>query len=96
MNFYQNLFKKEKEQFEAEKKKKVNEVECWARAVREEEKVNIEKYCEEHGEEEMKQIQKAIQDRHERELKMKKGLENAYPIFLRFKESVMRERQQEH
>lgn len=54
MNFYQNLLKKEKEQFEAEKKKKLRDVRYWARAVREEEKIAIEKYCEEHGEEEMK------------------------------------------
>lgn len=46
MNFYQNLLKKEKEQFENEKQKKVKEIEYWARAVREEEKTTIEKYCE--------------------------------------------------
>lgn len=71
MNFYQNLLRKEKEAFEAQKKQKLKDVEYWARAVREEEKVAVEKYCKEHGEEEMKQIQKAIADRHEKELKMK-------------------------
>jgi len=45
MNFYQNLLRKEKEHFEIEKKKKLKEVEHWARAMREEEKVAIEKYC---------------------------------------------------
>ena len=35
------LLKKEKEAFEGEKKKKLQEVECWARAVREEEKIAI-------------------------------------------------------
>ncbi len=45
MNFYQNMLKKEKEQFEAEKKKKLKDVEYWARAIREDEKVAIEKYC---------------------------------------------------
>jgi hypothetical protein len=41
MNFYQNLLRKEKEAFEAEKKKKIKEVEYWARAIREEEKIAI-------------------------------------------------------
>lgn len=45
MNFYQDLLKKEKEAFENEKKSKLKEVEFWARAVREEEKVVTEKYC---------------------------------------------------
>lgn len=54
MNFYQTLLKKEKEQIEQEKKKKLKDVEFWARAVKEEEKTAIEKYCEKYGEEEMK------------------------------------------
>lgn len=45
MNYYQDLLKKEKEVFENEKKSKLKEVEFWARAVREEEKVVTEKYC---------------------------------------------------
>jgi hypothetical protein len=57
MGFYQNLLKKEKEAFEGEKQRKLKDVEFWARAVREEEKVVMEKYAKEHGEEEMKQIQ---------------------------------------
>ena len=36
--------------------RKLKEVEYYARAVREEEKVAIEKYAHEHGDEEMKQI----------------------------------------
>lgn len=96
MTFYQNLLKKEKEAFEVEKQKKAKEVEYWARAVREEEKVAIEKYASEHGEEEMKQIQKAIKDRHEKELKMKIALEKAHPVFLKFKEVVMRVRKDDH
>lgn len=71
MNFYQQLLKKEKEQFEMEKNKKIKDVEFWARSMREEEKIITEKYCQQHGEEEMKQIQKAILDRHTKELKMK-------------------------
>jgi hypothetical protein len=54
MNFYQTLLKKEKEAFEGEKQKKLKDVEYWARAVREEERLAIEKYAKEHGEEEMK------------------------------------------
>lgn len=45
MNFYQDLLRKEKEAFEGEKKKKIKDVEHWAKAVREEEKVTTEKYC---------------------------------------------------
>ena len=56
MSYYQMLLKREKEAFEGEKTKKLKDVEYWARAVREEEKVAIEKYAREHGEEEMKQI----------------------------------------
>ncbi len=78
--------RKEKEHFEIEKKKKLKDVEYWARALREEEKVAVEKYCLEHGEEEMKQIQKAIADRNEKELKMKLSLEKAHPVYLRFRE----------
>ena len=81
MNFYQNMLRKEKEQFEIEKKKKLKDVEHWARALREEEKVAIEKYCAEFGEEEMKQIQKAIADRNEKEQKMRLSLEKAYPVY---------------
>ena len=71
MGFYQTILKKEKEAFEGEKQKKIKDVEYWARAVREEEKIAIEKYAKEHGEEEMKQIQRAVRERHEKELKLK-------------------------
>lgn len=71
MGFYQGILKKEKEAFEGEKQKKIKDVEYWARAIREEEKVAIEKYAKEHGEEEMKQIQQAVRERHEKELKLK-------------------------
>lgn len=96
MNFYQTMLRKEKEAFETQKKQKLKDVEYWARAIREEEKLAIEKYCQEHGEEEMKQIQKAIQDRHEKELKMKQSLEKAFPVYQIFRESIMRERRVEH
>ena len=45
MTFYQTLLRKEKEAIEAEKKKKLKDVEYWARAVREEEKAAVERYC---------------------------------------------------
>lgn len=54
LQFYQNLLKKEKEAFEAVKKNKLREVEQYAKAYREEEKIATEKYASEHGEEEMK------------------------------------------
>ena len=54
MGYYQMILKREKEAFEGEKVRKIKDVEYWARAVREEEKVAIEKYAKEHGEEEMK------------------------------------------
>ena len=81
MNFYQMLLKKEKEAFEGEKQKKIKDVEYWARAVREEEKLAIEKYAKEHGDEEMKQIQKAVRERHEKELKLKQSLEKAHSTY---------------
>ena len=92
MNFYQMLLKKEKEAFEGEKQKKIKDVEYWARAVREEEKVAIEKYAKEHGDEEMKQIQKAVRERHEKELKLKQSLEKANSTYLLFHAAVMKQR----
>jgi hypothetical protein len=92
MNFYQMLLKKEKEAFEGEKQKKIKDVEYWARAVREEEKVAIEKYAKEHGDEEMKQIQKAIRERHEKELKLKQSLEKANSTYKLFHAAVMQQR----
>ena len=56
IDFYQNVLKKEREQIEEEKKKKLREVELWTRAIREEEKIAIEKYAQEHGDKEMEQI----------------------------------------
>lgn len=46
MNFHANQLKKEKDQFEVDKKRKMKEAELWARAQREEEKRVTEKYCE--------------------------------------------------
>ena len=49
MAFYSNILKKDRERFELNKTKKVNDVEIWTRAVKEEEKLAMEKYCAEHG-----------------------------------------------
>lgn len=49
MAFYSNILKKDRERFELNKTKKVNDVEIWTRAVKEEEKLEMEKYCAEHG-----------------------------------------------
>ena len=56
IEFYQNVLKKEREQAEEDKKKKLREVELWTRALREEEKIAIQKYAENHGDKEMEQI----------------------------------------
>ena len=49
MAFYSNILKKDRERFELNKTKKVNDVEIWTRAVKEEEKLEMERYCAEHG-----------------------------------------------
>ena len=52
--FYEGVLAKEREQVEEDKKKKLREVELWTRAVREEEKLAIQKYAKEHGDDEIK------------------------------------------
>ena len=74
MAFYSNILKKDRERFEMNKTKKVNDVEIWTRAVKEEEKLTMEKFCAEHGQSEVELIQKAIVDRHSKELQTKKAL----------------------
>ena len=54
IQFYQDVLRKEREQIEEEKKKKLREVELWTRALREEEKLAIEKYALENGDSEIK------------------------------------------
>ena len=82
--------------FESEKLKKMRDVEYWARAVREEERIAIEKYASQYGEEEMKQIQRAVRERHEKELKMKQSLEKAENVYLAFREQEMHKRRNVH
>jgi len=81
IEFYQNVLKKEREQVEEDKKKKLREVELWTRALREEEKLAIEKYSREHGDKEMEQIKESIKNKYEKEIKEKRALESAKPFF---------------
>ena len=53
MSFYGNVLRKDREAFELHKTQKVNDVEIWTRAVKEEEKLAMEKYCSEHGKQEV-------------------------------------------
>ncbi len=89
MTFYSNLLRKEREAFEITKNKKLNDVEIWVKARKEEESKAMKKYCDEHGAKEMEQIQKAIEDRHVKELNSKKQLETAKVAHDSFKDKVM-------
>ena len=89
MTFYSNLLRKEREAFEITKNKKLNDVEIWVKARKEEESKAMKKYCDEHGSKEMEQIQKAIEDRHMKELNSKKQLETAKVAYDNFKDKVM-------
>jgi len=53
---YQSLRRKEAELAEENKKKKMRDVELWSRAMREEEKLAVEKYAEETGEKQMEEL----------------------------------------
>jgi len=68
MTYYENLLKRDREAFELNKTRKANDVEIWTRAVKEEEKAAMEKYCNEKGQQDIAAIQKAIIDRHTKEL----------------------------
>lgn len=56
MAFYSNILKRDREAFELNKTKKVNDVEIWTRAIKEEEKKAMEQYCQEHGQEDIQAI----------------------------------------
>ena len=53
------------------KKQKMNDIEIWTRARKEEEKNSMAAYCEKNGQVEVEKIQKAIEDRHAREVQIK-------------------------
>jgi len=74
IEFYQQILRQEREQIEENKKKKLKEVELWTRALREEEKIAIEKYADEHGDKEIEQIQESIKERETAEQKEKQAL----------------------
>jgi len=92
MAFYANILKKDREAFELNKTKKVNDVEIWTRAVKEEEKASMENYCAEHGQADIEQIQKAIVDRHAKELATKINLVSAQSAFTHKMGTMMIER----
>lgn len=50
---YQGMQRRERENFEISKKKKMNDIEIWTRARKEEERKAMELYCKEHGQEEV-------------------------------------------
>lgn len=92
MGFYAAILKKDREAFELNKIKKSNDVEIWTRAVKEEEKIAMDKYCSENGQKEIEQIQKAIADRHARELQTKVNLKTANSAYEAYMEKMMEER----
>jgi hypothetical protein len=58
------VLRREREGFEIQKNKKVNDVEIWSRAIKEEESLAMKEYCDKHGNEEMENIKKAIEEKH--------------------------------
>lgn len=93
---YNAVKEKERIFFEVQKNKKVNDMEIWARALREEEKISMAKYCKEHGAEEMENIAKAIRDKHEKEIVTKNQLFSAKSSFDKYREVLMAKRTAEH
>lgn len=85
MNFYQKVVRSEKEKVEEKKNQKVNNVEIWARALREEESKAMKDYCDKNGQQEMENIKKAIMEKHAKELQTKKALESAKGPFAKYK-----------
>jgi len=93
---YQQKLKHDREYFEVQKNKKVNDIEIWSRALREEEKIAMAKYCKEHGEQEMENIAKAIKDKHAKELATKQMLVSAKSSFDMYREALLAKRRDEH
>jgi len=96
MNFYQNVLRREKEAIEIFKNKKVNDVEIWARALKEEESIAMKDYCRKNGKEEMENIRKAVQEKHAKELQTKKALESASGAFGKYKIALLEMRKNKH
>jgi hypothetical protein len=87
---------KEREAYEIQKNKKVNDVEIWARALKEEESIAMKEYCQKNGKEEMENIRKAIQEKHAKELLTKKNLESAQGAFSSYKKQLLEQRTKKH
>jgi len=96
MNFYQKVLRKEKEEVEVKKNKKVNDVEIWARALKEEEATAMKEYCDKHGQNQMENIRKAIEEKHAKELNTKRALESAKGAFQSYKKQLMDQRIKTH
>jgi hypothetical protein len=96
MNFYQKVLRKEREAVEVQKNKKVNDVEIWNRALKEEESTAMMEYCEKHGQVEMENIRRAIQEKHAKELQNKRALESAKGAFASYKITLLAQRTLEH
>ena len=82
--------------FEVYKNKKVNDVEIWSRAVKEEELIAMKLYCEKNGKQEMEKIRKAVEDKHAKELSTKKMLESAQSTFSLYKQKLIELRKDVH
>lgn len=96
MNYYQNVLRKEREAYDQQKNKKVNDVEIWARALKEEESIAMKEYCQKNGKVEMENIRKAIQEKHAKELMTKKNLESAQGAFSSYKKQLLEQRTKKH
>lgn len=96
MTFYQNVLRREREAFEISKNKKVNDVEIWARALKEEECIAMNDYCVKNGNSEMENIRKAIEEKHAKELQTKKALESAQGAFKSYKQKLLDMRSKIH
>lgn len=96
MTFYQNVLRRERESFEVLKNKKVNDVEIWSRAIKEEECIAMQQYCDEHGNDEMENIKRAVEEKHSKELQTKKALESASDAFKSYKHTLLEKRKEIH
>ena len=90
IEFYQGILKREREQIEEDKKKKMREVELWQRALREEEKMHTVSYAQKHGDEKMKAIQESMRERQEKEAKDREALSTAVSHFKGFMTKAMK------
>jgi len=82
IEYYKDVLRKEKEQVEEDKKKKLREVELWTRAIREEEKSAIEQHHKENPvDANTEAIKESMAKRRAAELREKQALESARGVF---------------